>query len=157
MQQQNKLSSGISPKTSPILVIMVGLSLFLFLSGVQAATREFSIVTGEWSWHAKEGEAEVVDRNRGKVDEIERYTFDPGFIVVNKGDKVVLKIHTIKGAQHVVSVPAFGVAPTSIARGEEKTLTFVANKAGVFEIKCDIHNSPASEGPMIGYIYVLEK
>ncbi|RMF90911.1 MAG: hypothetical protein D6736_05930 [Nitrospinota bacterium] len=134
--------------------VLLGVVVLLLISSASAATREFLMVTGEWSWHAKKGEAEVVDRNRGQVDEIERYTFDPAFVVVNKGDTVILKIHVIKGSQHLVSVPAFGVSPTTIRRGEEKAIQFVADKAGIFEIRCDIHNSPASEGPMVGYIYV---
>jgi plastocyanin len=135
---------------SALLVLAVGLAA----APAASATREFSIVTGEWSWKASAGEAAVPDRDRGPVKEIERYTFDPGFIVVDKGDTVTLRIHTLKGSQHLVEIPAFGVAPTPIARGQEKALTFVADKAGVFEFRCNMHHNAHSEGPMAGYIYV---
>lgn len=136
-----------------LAVVVVGLGA---ASGL-AETREFLIVTGEWSWKAKPGEAPVVDRDRGPVKEIERYTFDPAFIVVNRGDTVVLKIHTLKGDKHIVTIPDFKVPETIIMRGEEKTIRFVANKAGVFEFKCTNHVESHKEGPMVGYIYVLDK
>lgn len=131
--------------------------LALGVASAMAETREFLIVTGEWSWKAKPGEAPVVDRDRGSVKEIERYTFDPAFIVVNRGDTVILKIHTLKGDKHIVTIPAFKVPETIIMRGEEKSIRFVANKAGVFEFKCTNHVESHKEGPMVGYIYVLDK
>lgn len=134
----------------------IGLVLLLAAGAASAATREFLVVTGEWSWKAKPGEAPVQDRGRGAVREIERYTFDPAFFVVKKGDTVVLKVHTLKGDHHLVAVPAFGVPDVKISRGEEKTIRFVANKAGVFEILCNNHNSPEKEGPMVAYLYVLD-
>lgn len=120
-----------------------------------AETKEFLIVTDEVKWHAKGG-AQVVDRERGPVSEIERYVFIPGFLVVRKGDEVVLRIHTVKGQAHLIRIPAFGVDDVLIKRGQEKTIRFVADKAGVFEIRCMNHPSPDHEGPMVAYLYVLE-
>lgn len=120
-----------------------------------AATRKFLIVTNEIKWEAKRGEAPVVDRSRGSVEEIERYTFEPGFLVVNQGDRVILRIHAIKGSKHIVEVPAFNTGETLIRRGEEKTVTFVADKPGVFEFRCNNHKNAAKEGPMVGYLYVV--
>lgn len=129
----------------------------LTLASAWAEERTFLLVTGEWSWKAKAGEAPVVDRDRGPVKEIERYAFDPGFLVVNKGDRVTLKIHALKGDKHIVNVPAFGVEEKQVLRGEEKTISFVASKAGVFEIKCTNHVDAKKEGPMVGYLYVMDK
>lgn len=122
-----------------------------------AAERTFLVVTGEWSWSAKPGEMPVTDRGRPNINKMERYVFDPGFFVVDKGDRVTLKIHDLKGDKHIIEVPAFGVKETQIVRGEEKTITFVANKAGVFEIKCTNHVNLEKEGPMVGYLYVMDK
>ncbi|MFQ5856842.1 MAG: cupredoxin domain-containing protein [Anaerolineae bacterium] len=117
-------------------------------------TREFNIVTGEWKWEAEEGEAKVVDRERGEVDEIERYVFDPGYVVANKGDTIVMHIHAVKGSKHLIEIADFGVSETQINRGEEGTFTFTVDKTGVFEFVCNNHDTPDEEGPMIGYIYV---
>lgn len=145
------------------MVKKIGMAAFVLLvivlvtRAAVAETREFLIVTGEPSWAAKPGEAPVVDRDRGPVKKMERYTFHPGFLIVNRGDKVVLKIHDIKGDKHIVTIPAFNVPETQILRGEEKTISFVANKAGIFEIKCTNHVDSHKEGPMVGYIYVFDK
>ncbi|MBI3104203.1 MAG: cupredoxin domain-containing protein [Candidatus Rokubacteria bacterium] len=119
------------------------------------SVKEFLLVTGEWSWKAKAGEAPVVDRNRGPVKEIERYSFDPPFLVVNKGDTVVLKIHASKGAKHELKIEDVGVDEITINKGEEKTVKFVANKAGTFKFVCTNHTDAEKEGPMVGYLYVV--
>jgi plastocyanin len=133
------------------------LATVLVSGGAMAETREFLITTGEPAWEAKPGEAPVVDRDRGPVKKIERYTFHPGFLVVNRGDKVVLKIHDIKGDKHIVTIPDFKVPETQILRGEEKTISFVADKPGIFEIKCTNHVDSDKEGPMVAYLYVMDK
>lgn len=118
------------------------------------SVKEFMLVTGEWQWKAKPGEAPVVDRERGPQKEIERYSFDPAFLVVNKGDTVVLKIHALKGAKHVLEIKDFGIGETTINKGEEKTVRFVADKAGTFKFLCTNHTNADKEGPMVGYLYV---
>jgi plastocyanin len=115
------------------LGISVALLLLVWEPGFALAEeKEFHIVTGEWKWKAKEGEAPVVDRTRGEVTEIERYVFNPGYIVVNKGDVVILNIHDVKGDKHQVEIKAFGVKETLIKRGEMKTISFVADKTGTW-------------------------
>lgn len=123
----------------------------------QAATKEFQIVLGEWSWSAKPGEAGVPGHDGKVTRKIERYVFDPGFIVVNKGDDVVLHFHDVKGSKHQIEIKAFGVPELLIKRGEVKTVKFKANKAGTFEIGCGNHVDATKEGPMIGYIHVLDR
>ncbi len=137
-------------------VVVVAL-VALTLAPAWAAERTFLVLTGEWSWAAKPGEAPVVDRGQPDVKKMDRYTFDPGFLVVDKGDRVTLKIHDLKGDKHIIEIPAFGVKETQILRGEEKTISFVADKAGVFEIKCTNHIDAKKEGPMVGYLYVNSK
>lgn len=135
----------------------VGVLLMLTVAPAWAAERTFLVMTGEWSWAAKPGEAPVVDRGQPETKKIERYSFDPGFLVVDKGDRVTLKIHDLKGDKHIIEIPAFGVKETQVLRGEEKAISFVADKAGVFEIKCTNHIDAKKEGPMVGYLYVNSK
>lgn len=142
---------------------LLGVSIgFLLIAGgpmfvYGGSVKEFLIVTGEWKWKAKPGEAPVADRVRGDVKLIERYVFDPAFLVVNKGDTVVMRIHVIKGSKHIVEIKAFGVPETQIKRGEEKTIKFVADKAGTFKFVCTNHVDHNKEGPMEGYIYVIDR
>jgi plastocyanin len=141
-----------------LLGVLAGIALLAIgLERPQAqSTKEFLLVTGEWQWKAKPGEAPVVDRERGSVSEMERYSFDPGFLVVNKGDTVVLKIHALKGSKHVLEIKDFGIPETTIMKGEEKTVRFVANKAGTFTFVCTNHTNADKEGPMVGYLYVMD-
>lgn len=77
----------------------------------------------------------------------------PSTLVVNKGDKVKVKlINNVKSDpnQHGYSIPAFGVAAV-VTRGEPATVEFVADKAGIFPIGCQLH--PAHIG---GQLVVLE-
>lgn len=132
-----------------LLVLVPGFAL--------ADEKDFYVVTAEPKWTAKQGEAPVVGRSGAKVTKIERYAFIPGFIVVNKDDVVNLHIHDVKGSKHIVEVPAFGVNGVLITRGEEKTISFVADKTGTFKVTCSNHKDLTKEGPMEMYIYVLDQ
>jgi nitrosocyanin len=65
----------------------------------------------------------------------------PSTLVVHKGDKVKIKlINNVKADpnQHGYSIAAFNVAAV-VTRGEPKEIEFVADKAGVFPITCQLH------------------
>ena len=65
----------------------------------------------------------------------------PATLVVHKGDKVKIKlINNVKADpnQHGYSIAAFNVAAV-VTRGEPKEIEFVADKAGVFPITCQLH------------------
>jgi FtsP/CotA-like multicopper oxidase with cupredoxin domain len=77
----------------------------------------------------------------------------PGTLVVHKGDTVKLKlINNVKSDpnQHGFAIPALNVEAV-VTRGEPKEIEFVAGKAGIFPINCQLH--PAHVG---GEIVVLE-
>src|SRR5262245_36625201 len=77
----------------------------------------------------------------------------PATLVVKKGTKVTLKIMNnvpADPAQHGFAIPAYNIAEI-VNRGETKTVTFVAEKAGVFPTICQLH--PAHVG---GELVVLE-
>jgi len=153
------MMSGKSVWRIGFLSVVIGLLLLPW--GIESAhgqsVKELLMVTGEWQWKAKPGEAPVVDRNRGPVTVMTRYTYDPGFLVVNKGDTVVLTIHNLKGDHHIVDIPAFGIHEVKIVRGEERKFTFKADKAGLFAIDCKNHVSAEKEGPMAAYLLVLDR
>jgi nitrosocyanin len=70
----------------------------------------------------------------------------PGTLVVKKGSKVTLKlINNVPSDpnQHGFAIPAYSIAEV-VTRGEPKTVTFVADKEGVFPIACQLH--PAHVG-----------
>ena len=77
----------------------------------------------------------------------------PATLVVHKGDKVKLKlINNVKADpnQHGYAIPGLNVEAV-VTRGEPKEIEFVADKAGIFPTKCQLH--PAHVG---GEVVVLE-
>ncbi len=66
-----------------------------------------------------------------------QFGFDPETIEVNKGDTVVLEAETLD-VGHGIKIPEFNVNMQLTQVGEVKTVTFVADKAGVFSFFCSI-------------------
>jgi nitrosocyanin len=78
----------------------------------------------------------------------------PSVIAVEQGDKVKLTLkNQVPGAsnQHGFTIPAYNIAEV-VTRGEPKTITFVADKPGVFQYSCQLH--PAHIG---GSLIVVPK
>jgi nitrosocyanin len=78
----------------------------------------------------------------------------PGSIVVDQGDKVKLTLkNQVPGAsnQHGFTIPAYNITEV-VTRGTPKTITFVADKAGMFPFSCQLH--PAHVG---GQLIVMRK
>jgi nitrosocyanin len=76
----------------------------------------------------------------------------PSTIVAKKGQTVRLTLVNKVPSdpnQHGFAIPAFGVAEV-VTRGENKTVTFTADKEGVFPTSCQLH--PAHVG---GQLVVL--
>ena len=70
----------------------------------------------------------------------------PSAIAVEQGDKVKLTlINNVPGAsnQHGFTIPAYNITEV-VTRGTPKTITFVADKPGVFPYACQLH--PAHVG-----------
>lgn len=79
--------------------------------------------------------------------EVEIYRWDPGTIIVNQGDEITLQILGINGKEHVSEIQGYGKQFT-VKRGELTTVTFKADQAGVFKIKCNTHQ-PNMEAELI--------
>ena len=65
----------------------------------------------------------------------------PSAIAVDQGDKVKLTLkNLVPGAenQHGFTIPAYNITEV-VTRGEPKTVTFVADKPGVFPYFCQLH------------------
>ncbi len=65
----------------------------------------------------------------------------PSVIAVDQGDKVKLTLkNLVPGAenQHGFTIPAYNITEV-VTRVEPKTITFVADKAGVFPFFCQLH------------------
>jgi plastocyanin len=79
--------------------------------------------------------------------ETSTYRWEPGTIVAYQGDEVELQIFGINGATHPGVIEGYEKAFT-VKRGELTTVTFTADKSGVFRIMCAIHN-PSMTGTLV--------
>ncbi len=78
----------------------------------------------------------------------------PSNLMVNQGDKVKLVLkNDIEGADatHGFTIPAYGITEV-VTRGVPKTVTFTADKPGIFPYSCQLH--PAHVG---GELLVIPK
>ena len=65
----------------------------------------------------------------------------PSVIAVEQGDKVKLTLkNLVPGAdnKHGFTIPAYNITEV-VTRDEPKTITFVADKAGVYPFSCQLH------------------
>jgi len=65
----------------------------------------------------------------------------PSVIAVEQGDKVKLTLkNLVPGAdnKHGFTIPAYNITEV-VTRDEPKTVTFVADKAGVYQYSCQLH------------------
>jgi plastocyanin len=112
--------------------VLIGALSILVLSGVvRAEDRSFTIANIEYQGTK---------------------AFIPSTIVVRKGDTVKIQIvNNIPGDpnQHGFAIPDFKLEKV-VTRGEPQTVEFVADRPGVFPIKCQLH--PAHLG---GQLVVL--
>lgn len=96
--------------------------------------------------------AKKVDREITVVNyEIEGVKqWHPGMLMAKKGETVEITLINKAKAPHGFFIPAFKVREV-IKKDEKKKISFTADKAGLFEMKCHMH--PAHVG---GQIQILD-
>jgi nitrosocyanin len=76
--------------------------------------------------------------------------WEPTSIIAKKGDKVTLRLINKHADEHGYEIAAFNVKEV-VGGDKTATVSFTADKAGVFPIKCHLH--PAH---VVGQMVVLE-
>jgi heme/copper-type cytochrome/quinol oxidase subunit 2 len=103
--------------------------------------REIHLVTGEFSATTPDGK------------KIEAYRWDPGAIMVDKDEKINLKIYGVNGMEHPFIIEGTDIKGT-VKQGEETAVPLQFSKEGVYRLICLTHPDKDSNGPMIAYIVV---
>jgi cytochrome c oxidase subunit 2 len=80
-----------------------------------------------------------------------QFEFVPGTITVDKGDRVVLKVKSVDVA-HGIAIREFNINE-HLEPGEEVTIEFVADKAGKFDMYCNVFCG-SGHGGMRGQLIV---
>src|ERR671925_21219 len=78
---------------------------------------------------------------------VRTYIFDPSQIVVYEGDQVTLNFLGVNAEVHNITVNGYA-EPFELHRGELKTVTFTADRAGTIDLICSIHQ-PTMHGQII--------
>ena len=107
----------------------------------QDKIRQIHMVTGEFKSTMKDGK------------EIEAYRWDPGTIILKKGEKVNLIISGINGAEHPFYIEGTSIKGT-VKKGEDTFVPLQFQKEGTYRLICEMHTDRAHNGPMIAYIVV---
>lgn len=111
------------------------------IGGQSEQVREIHMVTGEFKSTTEDGK------------EIEAYRWDPGTIVLEKGEKVLLKILGVNGKEHPFIIEGTEIKGV-VKKGEETEVPLQFEKEGTYRLICLSHPSAEHNGPMIAYIVV---
>ena len=85
--------------------------------------------------------------------DLSQFKFEPGRIVVNRGETVVFKLRSLD-VTHGFYIDGYGV-DTVVRPGEVVTITITAYQAGKFKIRCSVTCGPLHPF-MIGDLVVLD-
>lgn len=113
----------------------------ILASGKPRETAVFHLVTGEFSSTGPDGQ------------KIEVYRWDPGHIVVSRGQPVELRITGVNGGNHPFVIEGLGIRGI-VRKGETTVVRFTSEHAGTYPIVCLTHRDLEQNGPMVGYIHV---
>jgi len=78
---------------------------------------------------------------------VETYRWLPSTVTVAEGDNVTLEILGINGASHPARIEGYNL-DFEVQRGQLTTVTFTADKPGIFRFVCDVHQ-PAMTGTLV--------
>jgi len=82
----------------------------------------------------------------------EKWSFVPGDIKVNQGDKIRLRVKSID-VTHGLALPEYNINLT-LQPGKEEVVEFTADKKGTFEFNCTVPCGPG-HSDMIGKLTVV--
>jgi plastocyanin len=90
--------------------------------------------------------------------------YNPSMIVVRKGDTLRVRFMNLSFAVHAIEFEGYGVRTRPLPGGPtgQETVSFVADKPGVFRFKCYVPYDPATgqcspdHDTQIGYLVVLD-
>ena len=118
--------------------------LTIFTSGETASSENrytIHMVTGEFASKTEDGK------------ELEAYRWDPGTIVVPKGEDVSISIYGMNGQEHPFYIEGTDYKGT-VQKGKETRINVKFDTEGTYRLICLTHSTIEKNGPMIGYIIV---
>jgi len=107
----------------------------------------------------------VIITGVGAVGAPKHHFFNPSMIVARRGDTLRLRVMNLTFARHGFEIQGYGVRTKGLPGGPtgQETLTFVANRGGVFQYRCNIPHNPKTgdcspdHESQVGYLVVLDQ
>lgn len=91
-------------------------------------------------------------RMDGKEREV--YRFDPGTVIIRKGERVRLHIHGFHGKEHHFVIRELNIRG-KVEKGKTATVEFSADRPGTYRLICENHATLQTEGPMVAELVVV--
>lgn len=144
-----------------LALVAAGLAFRPALSAPTSADRTINVLAVEYKGTAGSGE------KLPEGTKVNAYSWEPSTIIVNKGDRVTLKIYGVNGGSHPSTIEGYssltytvkdvngtqiesGTGAFEVYRGHTTEVQFTASAAGMFKISCSAH-----QPTMNGMLYVL--
>lgn len=92
----------------------------------------------------------------------ESHLFDPQMLVARRGDEVTLRVQNQSNFRHGFEIVGYGVDAAEMNGGQSDTITFTADRPGIFVYRCNIPYDPATGScspdheTMLGHLVVIE-
>lgn len=94
----------------------------------------------------------------------ESHLYDPQLLVARRGDTVRLRVTNGSHFRHGIEIVGYGVKTGPLTGGPQaaETLTFIADKGGIYEYRCYLPYDPATatcspdHDQMIGHLVVID-
>ncbi len=82
--------------------------------------------------------------------EMTNFNINPGSINVKKGERVKVTVVNLEG-EHNLFISGYDLRTDVIGRGEQRTIEFVADREGRFEVWCEVrdHRSKGMEAALL--------
>ncbi len=130
--------------TIPVAVLIIVMLVFIiiYILSLPPAERERLLnITSE-------DDSGFTGETRRVTVEADEFSFDTDRITVDKGDKVIVTFKNEGRIAHNFGIPAFNIRTDTIGSGEEDTITFIANKRGIFDFFCSVqgHKDAGMDG-----------
>jgi nitrosocyanin len=126
------------------IAMLAGVGIFMLTGALRTIAADAPPAAGATSATMEEPGTKAFTLVSVEVNDVKFWL--PSTITVDQGDKVKLTLkNQVPGAsnQHGFTIPGYNITEV-VTRGTPKTITFVADKAGVFPYACQLH--PAHVG-----------
>lgn len=90
------------------------------------------------------------------------HLFDPQMLVARRGDEVTLRVQNQSNFRHGFEIVGYGVHAAEMNGGQSDTITFTADRPGIFVYRCNVPYDPATGScspdheTMLGHLVVIE-